>query len=413
MSQQAPEPSDVKRRILVLCDYYLPSTKSGGGMWTVVNLVERFSDRYSFFVVARNHESRNDTKPFTTVKTGQWNDVGQASVFYLRGNDISVFTIARLVREVRPDGVFLNSVFSNPSVKFLVGRRFRLFDNVPVVLAACGEVSPEAINLKPWKKKPFLFLARVSGLFEQVIWKASSESESEEIRDAIGPKVRPLVAPDLPPRGILPEFSPDEKPSKTSGHLKLIFYSRIARKKNLPFLLERLRTLTDGRIELTIAGPVEDEKCWSEAQEQISKLPENMRINIVGTVSYAEGLALLKQHHLFVLPTVYENFGYVVLEALAAGCPVLVSERTIWTSEIDNKAGRAIPLDQKDVWESALKEFVGLGHAEYSKMSVTARQVAATWLSRPENEMATKTVLEKAYGPPQRNELGSRLDRLE
>jgi glycosyltransferase involved in cell wall biosynthesis len=370
-------------------------------MWTVVNLVERFSDRYSFFVVTRNHESRNDTKPFTTVNTDQWNEVGEATVYYLDGKDISVLKIARLVREVRPDGVFLNSVFSKPSVKFLLGRRFRLFDNVPVVLATCGEISPEAINLKPWKKKPFLFLARVSGLFERVIWKASSESESEEIRDAVGPEVQPLVAPDLPPREILPDLSPDEKPSKTPGHLKLIFYSRIARKKNLPYLLERLRKVTDGRIELTIAGPVEDEKCWREAEEQISKLPENVRINIVGTVSYADGLALLKQHHLFVLPTVYENFGYVVLEALAAGCPVLISERTIWTTEIESKAGQAIPLDQKDEWESALKEFVGMGPAEFSKMSAIARQVAGLWLSRPENEMATKTVLEKAYAPPQ------------
>jgi len=83
-----PSANDAKKRILVLCDHYLPSTKSGGGMWTVVNLVERFSDRYSFFVAARNHESRNDRTPFNSVKTNAWNTVGSAKVYYISGNQI-------------------------------------------------------------------------------------------------------------------------------------------------------------------------------------------------------------------------------------------------------------------------------------------------------------------------------------
>src|SRR5438094_1421000 len=121
-----------KKRILILCDFYLPSTKGGGGVWTLVNLVERFSDRYEFFIVARNHASRNDTIPFTSITANAWNDVGNAQVYYLSGKDITTSKIAALVNEVRPDGVFLNSVFSKPSVKFLLARRLRRFDDLPV-----------------------------------------------------------------------------------------------------------------------------------------------------------------------------------------------------------------------------------------------------------------------------------------
>ena len=41
----------MKPKILVFCDFYLPGFKSGGGMWTVVNLVDRFHDRFDFFIV--------------------------------------------------------------------------------------------------------------------------------------------------------------------------------------------------------------------------------------------------------------------------------------------------------------------------------------------------------------------------
>ncbi|MEO7673181.1 MAG: hypothetical protein ABIU09_03775, partial [Pyrinomonadaceae bacterium] len=72
----------MKKKVLVFCDFYLPGFKSGGGMWTVVNLIERFSDRYDFFVVTRNYESKGDKKPYTTVRSDNWNAVGNAQVWY-------------------------------------------------------------------------------------------------------------------------------------------------------------------------------------------------------------------------------------------------------------------------------------------------------------------------------------------
>jgi glycosyltransferase involved in cell wall biosynthesis len=38
------------------------------------------------------------------------------------------------------------------------------------------------------------------------------------------------------------------------------------------------------------------------------------------------------EYDFFVLPTIGENFGYVFLEALAAGCPLITSDRTPWTT---------------------------------------------------------------------------------
>ena len=204
----------MKKKILIFCDFYLPGFKSGGGMWTVVNLVDRFSDRYDFHIVTRNYESKGDRTPYTTVRSGAWNRVGNAEVFYLAKENYSLKNFVSLVREVGPDVVFLNSALSMPVVRFLTIRRKKLVHQVPVILAPCGEFSSGALSIKPLKKKLFLTYAKTVGLYEGVIWKASFDSESDEIRRIFGSEAEVWVAPDLAPRTILPGFHPDSKPVK-------------------------------------------------------------------------------------------------------------------------------------------------------------------------------------------------------
>ena len=124
------------KKILVFCDYYLPSVKSGGGMWTIANLVERFCDRYHFHIVTRNYDSPGDTNPYTTVKTGEWNKVYNAPVYYAAADDLTKTTMASLVKEVQPDCIFLNSAFSTPVVKYLMVRREKLVPDIPYSLLA-------------------------------------------------------------------------------------------------------------------------------------------------------------------------------------------------------------------------------------------------------------------------------------
>src|SRR5690606_8026774 len=113
----------MKPRILIFCDYYLPGHKSGGGMWTVVNLVNRFHEQFEFHIVTRNHDGREDKRPYEEVETGAWNKVGNASVFYVNSKMITQRRFHELIDEVGPDIVYLNSVFCTLVVKFLALRR--------------------------------------------------------------------------------------------------------------------------------------------------------------------------------------------------------------------------------------------------------------------------------------------------
>lgn len=385
-----------KKKILVYCDFYLPSIKSGGGMWTVVNLVDRFCDRYDFYVVTRNYDSKGDTAPYSTVKTGEWNQVGNARVFYVASPRLTIKQCSDLANEVLPDCVFLNSAFSAPVVRFLVARRRKMTLDLPVILAPCGELTEGGLRNKALKKKAFLRFARIFRLFDGVIWKASSDLEAQEISHVIGTGAELMVAPDLTPKTIMPDFDAAKKPRKEPGTARFIFLSRLVRKKNLRYLLDILRSITDASVELEIVGPLEDQEYWSECQEVIKTLPPNIRITVVGPVSYPQALELLFASHFFVLPTLNENFGYVFIESMATGCPLLTSDQVAWESIDKRNIGWRIALDNPAEWVERIRFCLQMNDADFKVRSVAARAFAIEWLARPELEQATAKVLDRA-----------------
>ncbi|MEO8573816.1 MAG: glycosyltransferase [Pyrinomonadaceae bacterium] len=381
---------------MVFCDYYLPGFKSGGGMWTVVNLVDRFSDRYDFYVVARNHDGKADRKSYDEVVTGEWNTVGSAKVFYVDWKSLNIALFGRLLKEIRPDLVFLNSVFSRPSITFLRTRKKREFSNIPVIVSPCGELAGATLKLKAAKKTLFLRYAKLSGLYRDVLWRASFELDAQEIRDAIGDDVTVVCAPDLPPKAILPNFDLSNKPHKTSGSVRFVFVSRLVRKKNLHFLFERLSFIANGEIVLEVVGPIEDKEYWKECEAALRKLPANIKVNVVGPMPYPETLARMQAAHFFVLPTLTENFGYVFIEALACGCPLLISDRTVWGEVAEKGSGWTVPIENPSAWNRAIQNCVDMDQERFTQMANAAREHAVNWLADPETENASARLLEQA-----------------
>lgn len=366
-------------------------------MWTVVNMVDRFCDRYDFTIVTRNYDSKGDTTPFTSVQTNEWNQCGNAQVFYASKEKLTNSNAAKLVRQIKPDLIYLNSALSKPVLNLLFARKKGEVNGIPVVLAPCGELAKGALSVKPLKKRLFLKYAKFFNLYRGVIWKASSDLEAIEIIDVIGKDCFTITAPDLAPKTILPDFADEHKPIKVKGSVKFIFLSRMVPKKNLNYFLERLNGIDEGAITLNIVGPLEDKKYWKDCLDSISHLSKNITVNIHGPVSYPKGLEMLFDNHFFVLPTLNENFGYVFLEALAAGCPLLISDRTVWNNIEEVNAGWAIPLENPDIWLDKLKYCIDMGEEEYLMLSKTARSYATNWLADPTLGNDTEKVLHYAF----------------
>src|SRR4249920_2423859 len=131
----------------------------------VRNIVDRFFDRYDFFVVTRNYDSRTDRRPYTSVVTDAWNQVGNAKVFYCSRKTLTSNAFSRLISEITPDLVLLNSPFSTPTILFLFLKRKKKFRDLPVIIGACGSLSFGALSIKRLKKSVFLKFASLVGLY--------------------------------------------------------------------------------------------------------------------------------------------------------------------------------------------------------------------------------------------------------
>lgn len=102
----------------------------------------------------------------------------------------------------------------------------------------------------------------------------------------------------------------------------VLFLSRINWKKGLDRLVKAWALVPD--MQLVIAGNDEENyRAEIEGLAQTAGVAE--RIHFVGPVHGNDKRLLYRHAELFVLPSYSENFGIVVLEAMAMGCPVLVT----------------------------------------------------------------------------------------
>ena len=388
--------------VLVFSDYYLPGYKSGGGMRTIVNMVDRLSHKYDFRIVTRDHDGVQDREPYTTVNIDEWNEIGPAKVYYLSRNNIGASAIKKLVEEVSPDVLYTNSCFSTLAIYLLKLRRLHVIGDRPVVIAPCGELSIGALELKKSKKQIFLNWAKLIRLYRNVIWKASTDLEAEEVLKMNPKDPTVMVAPDLPSDNIFPEFEFKAKPEKLSGEVKIVFVSRFHKKKNFNWIIPILARLK-GQVSVDIIGPIQDWDYFQETEQLISELPENIKVSAVGPVPHESVCRTIADHHFFICPTLGENFGHIFLEAMGAGCPLLISDRTPWLGLQQKGIGWDIPLEDPEAWEAALQECVDMGAERFSEMSLTSRAFVTDWLSSPELDADTEAVLDHAVEVSRRN----------
>lgn len=129
-----------------------------------------------------------------------------------------------------------------------------------------------------------------------------------------------------PPLLSMPTGSVDARVKRSSAPV-VLFLSRLHPVKGLETLLDAWplvrRAIPDAR--LVIAGEGERDYSASLAARAAAQGGEQAGISFVGFVTAGTKSALWEQAAVFVLPSQHENFGMVVLEALGAGVPVIVS----------------------------------------------------------------------------------------
>jgi glycosyltransferase involved in cell wall biosynthesis len=323
--------------VLVFTDWYLPGYKAGGPISSISNLVDAFGDRFKFRIVCGDRDYL-DTQPYPNVESGKWLSIGKAEVFYLNQDSHKYDAVKRLIRAENPDTVYINGIFSRVFSIFPLRAAKRLKKRT--VVAPRGMLAPTALGIKSTKKDLFLSLANGLGLYRKVIFHATNDHEAEHIKMAITGKLNVVEIPNVPK---LP-LSINQK-SKTKGYLKILVVARIAPEKNIEFALECLCKLpTHLQVDVEFIGPVYDQVYFAKCKEMESKIPANVKIVWTGARTPPEIPGYLDRAHLFFLPTLGENFGHAILEAMLSGTPVLISDRTPWRNLEEKALGRDADL---------------------------------------------------------------------
>jgi glycosyltransferase involved in cell wall biosynthesis len=120
------------------------------------------------------------------------------------------------------------------------------------------------------------------------------------------------------------------------------------RHKNIATLIEALRFVSDGSLELWIAGSsLHDPAHCRELEELAARLGLRHRVRFLGPLPYSEVLSYYRGAVAFVFPSLLETFGHPLLEAMLARAPVVASDIPTFREIAGDTALYFPPLDAK------------------------------------------------------------------
>ena len=345
------------KKVLILMGRYLPGYKDGGPVRTIKNLTDILGSEYNIRIMCHDRD-HGDLECYPNIAVNAYNKIGNASVFYVKNGEFKFKTILKEIKKV--DVVYCCGPYNNYAIKVMILKRLELFKQ-KLFVASMGSFSRGALSLKNKKKKVFLTLMKQIGLFKNVIWSVTSSVEEEELKNVIGKQAKCIIAEDLPRIEKI-----DHIYQKEENHLKVVFISRIAKKKNLLGAIEIISNLLNIAIQFDIYGPIEDNDYWNECKQQLELLPSNISWDYKGECNSDNVIDTLSNYDVFLFPTLGENFGHVISEALIAGCLPIISDQTPWLDLEECKCGNVISLDNQNLFIKALERYSAMDQKEFS-----------------------------------------------
>ncbi len=343
-------------RILQVVNFFKPSWESGGPARSCYEISKE--------LVRRGHEvtvyTTDGFKYRLDVAKNKPVMVDEIKVYYFR--NISNYLSRNFVlpipcyspfvarKEIKNFDVIHIHEYRTP-LAAIVGHYARKY-KIPYVLQPRGSMPRFSKSLQ---KRIFdvLFGYKIIKNSSKII--ASSKIESEQYDNVFSGNKKVVCIPNginleeyknLPKKG---EFRKKYKIKKTE---KIILYlGRVHERKGLDLLIEIFADLSkkSDNLKLVIAGPDDG------YLNNLKKLAKNLRIEnkvlFIGPVFEREKLKVYVDSDVFVLPSKdkYESFGNVVIESLACGTPVIVTDNCGVSEYINKKIGFVVKYNKEQL----------------------------------------------------------------
>lgn len=178
------------------------------------------------------------------------------------------------------------------------------------------------------------------------------------LRTAVSDAARALVSRYFPgeyvitPNGVDVKRFAEAKPldSLPAGK-KVLFFGRLDRRKGLEVVIQAMTRLRDLDATLIVGGTGPEEKSAHRLAEQLQ-----IRAQFLGDVAEEDVARLYRSVDVYVAPGLGgESFGVVLLEAMAAGTPVVCSSLPGFR-EVAGQAAALVPADQPGPLADAIRD---------------------------------------------------------
>jgi glycosyltransferase involved in cell wall biosynthesis len=164
-----------------------------------------------------------------------------------------------------------------------------------------------------------------------------------------------------------------EKYPDLIGKRIIVFLSRIHPKKGCDLLIEAFSNIAhlDPNLHLVMAGP--DQTGWiPDLKKQATLLKIENRITWTGMIMDDVKWGLFRSADIFILPSHSENFGVAVVESLACGLPVIITEKVNIWREIEKDGAGLVAADTVLDITRILNQWYGLDSSQKSLMNINA-----------------------------------------
>jgi glycosyltransferase involved in cell wall biosynthesis len=220
----------------------------------------------------------------------------------------------------------------------------------PYIFTPHGMLDPWSLSQSRYKKLIYLAVRLKRDLDQAAAIHFTDETE----RDVVAPLA--IKAPAIVERLIidLSDFQPlpprgrfRSKFAKELGERPFVlFMSRIHHKKGLDLLVPAFaKSASRHNAALVIAGP-DIAGYQSQVQQMASDAGIVDRVLFPGMIYGKDRAAAMVDADVFALTSYQENFGVVVIEALAAGTPVIISDQVAIHRQItEAQVGEVVPTN--------------------------------------------------------------------
>ncbi len=298
--------------------------------------------------------------------------------------ELSFEAMVNLWRSVRNfDLVQFNSIFS---VSTVVGAFLCRAFRVPYVVSPSGNflpsIDPEENRGISGAAKKMLFFKLLSQealkKAAKIICKSQTEMEGLQKRTSLhNMTVIPNGLDTSPYSEVVDPSIIDQKLGFGRRKNMCLFLGRFSEEKAIPFLLEAWALVIKRQpgAVLVLAGPY-DRGFHARLKSYVEQLPDQGSVVFPGAVSGNLKVALLQSCKCLLLPSYFESFGNVVLEALASGRPVIASVGTPWQSLELYRLGKWLKWE-KEAWAKAILELMSDDYYN----TQTFRNYSRQWVS--------------------------------